>query len=408
MQGEDSSLSTEGWQPRISGAYGDNWETDAGDFGFVISGSYTEQYAVSFRPRTDRDNISSPPGSDPAEFLGIQFLVQEQEEDIYETWNAATTCEWAPNDNLKFHVDYIMSDQTRNQNSYRLQASGVSAFRNRSYPSAFETIDFGVGPGVFPAAYAGTIEPDLDFDDDDPNLRFSSDTGSRETDSKLFAIGGDWEGDKFIASIEYARTSSETWNPNVSPTLNFINPSCPLDGTSNDNCVPFRYDLSGRSLSWGINYDSPFAPAPEDLLNPANVVLDQVIVGNDSTENSEDAIRLDFTYFVDWAGFQSLDFGYRYSKSESEFNSREDRIGGFSQMSDSPNGLLFEELLVAGPGNYGRADGRDLFIKNFLLFDADRIFDDPEEVVRILQAATLAHNPDEPENVMLDLSSLEN
>ena len=408
VQGEDSSLSTENWQPRISGAYGDNWDTDAGEFGFVISGSYTEQYAVSFRPRTDRDNISSPPGSDPAEFLGIQFLVQEQEEDIYETWNAATTFEWAPNDNLSFHVDYMMSDQTRNQNSYRLQASGVSAFRNRSYPSEFEIVDFGVGPGVFPAALVGTIEPDLDFDDDDPNLRFSSDTGSRETDSKLFAIGGDWESDNFIASIEYARTTSETWNPNVSPTVNFINPSCPLDGSSNDNCVPFMYDLSGKSLSWGINYDSPFAPPSGSLTDPANVVLDQVIVGNDSTENSEDAIRLDFNWLVDWAGFQSVDFGYRYSKAESEFNSREDRIGGFSKMVDSPNGASFAELLVPGPTNYGRADGRDLYIRDFLLFDADRIFNDPEEVVRILQAATLAHNPDKPENVVLDLSSQEN
>ena len=408
VQGEDSSLSTENWQPRISGAYGDNWDTDAGEFGFVISGSYTEQYAVSFRPRTDRDNISSPPGSDPAEFLGIQFLVQEQEEDIYETWNAATTFEWAPNDNLSFHVDYMMSDQTRNQNSYRLQASGVSAFRNRSYPSEFEIVDFGVGPGVFPGALVGTIEPDLDFDDDDPNLRFSSDTGSRETDSKLFAIGGDWESDNFIASIEYARTTSETWNPNVSPTVNFINPSCPLDGSSNDNCVPFMYDLSGKSLSWGINYDSPFAPPSGSLTDPANVVLDQVIVGNDSTENSEDAIRLDFNWLVDWAGFQSVDFGYRYSKAESEFNSREDRIGGFSKMVDSPNGASFAELLVPGPTNYGRADGRDLYIRDFLLFDADRIFNDPEEVVRILQAATLAHNPDKPENVVLDLSSQEN
>ena len=408
VQGEDSSLSNENWQPRISGAYGDNWDTDAGEFGFVISGSYTEQYAVSFRPRTDRDNISSPPGSDPAEFLGIQFLVQEQEEDIYETWNAATTFEWAPNDNLSFHVDYMMSDQTRNQNSYRLQASGVSAFRNRSYPSEFEIVDFGVGPGVFPGALVGTIEPDLDFDDDDPNLRFSSDTGSRETDSKLFAIGGDWESDNFIASIEYARTTSETWNPNVSPTVNFINPSCPLDGSSNDNCVPFMYDLSGKSLSWGINYDSPFAPPSGSLTDPANVVLDQVIVGNDSTDNSEDAIRLDFNWLVDWAGFQSVDFGYRYSKAESEFNSREDRIGGFSKMVDSPNGASFAELLVPGPTNYGRADGRDLYIRDFLLFDADRIFNDPEEVVRILQAATLAHNPDKPENVVLDLSSQEN
>ncbi len=408
VQAEDSSLSTEGWQPRFSGAYGDNWETGAGEFGFVISGSYTEQYAVSFRPRADRDNIARPPGADPSEFLGIQFFVQEQEEDIYETSNLATTFEWAPNDSLKFHVDAIFNDQTRNQNSYRLQASGVSAFINQSYPTAFEIVDFGVGPGQYPAALAGTIEPDLAFDDDDPNLRFSSDLGSRETDSKLFAIGGQWEGERWLASFEYASTSSDTSNPNVSPTVNFFNPNCPWDGSSNDNCVPFEYDLSGKSLAWGINYNSPYAPTPDSLLDPANVILDQVIVGDDSTDNSEDALRLDFTYVVDWLGLGQLDFGLRSSEASSEFNSREDRIGGFSQMSDSPSGLLFDELLVTGPANYGRADGRDMFIRNFLLFNANRIFNDPQGAVSIFQNAVVTHNPDEPENAELDLSSQEN
>jgi TonB-dependent receptor len=408
VQAEDSSLSTEGWQPRVSGAFGKRWETGAGDFGFVVSGSYTEQYAVSFRPRTDRDNIARPPGANPSEFLGIQFFVQEQEEDIYETTNLATTFEWAPNDSLKFHVDAILNDQTRNQNSYRLQASGVSAFRDVSIPTEFETVDFGVGPGTFPAAFKGFIEPDLDLDDDDPNLRFSSDLGSRETDSKLFAVGGEWEGERWLASFEFASTSSDTTNPNVSPTMNFINPNCPLDGSSNDNCVPFAYDLSGKSLAWGINFDSPFAPTVDSLTDPANVVLDQVIVGNDSTDNAEDAFRMDFTYVVDWLGIGELDFGFRTSEASSEFNSREDRIGGFSRMVDSPNGLLFDELLVVGPGNYGRADGRNLFIKNFLLFDADYIIKNPEGAVRIFQDAVLTHNPDKPENVELDLSSQEN
>ena len=240
-----------------------------------------------------------------------------------------------------------------------------------SIPTAFETIDFGVGPGLFPAAYAGTIEPDLAFDDDDPNLRFSSDTGSRETDATLFAIGGEWTGERWTASVEYASTSSDTANPNVSPTLNFINPACPLDGTSNDNCVPFRYDLSGRSLAWGINFDSPYAPTPESLLDPANVVLDQVIVGHDTTDNTEDAFRVDFTYTLDWFGLGELAFGGRASEASSEFNLRQDRIGGFSRMVDSPNGLLFEELLIPGPSNYNAADGRSLFIRNFLLVDAD-------------------------------------
>jgi TonB-dependent receptor len=397
IQGEDSSLSTESIQPRFSGAFGDNWSTDAGDFGFVISGSYTEQESVSFRPRTDRDNRSSPPGANPPEFLGIQFFVQEQENFDYETTNLATTLEWAPKDNLKFHFDAIINEQERSQDSYRLQASGVSALRNVSIPTAFETVDFGVGPGTFPAAFQGTLEPDLAVDDDDPNLRFSSDTGSRVTDSQLFALGGEWQGDRWSASVELAHTNSETVNPNLSTTLNFINPNCPLDATSNDNCVPFIYDLSGGTLSWGINFDSPFAPSVADLTNPANVVLDQVIFGRNITDNKEDAFRLDFTYDLEWNGITTLDFGYRYNESSSRFYDIGDRIGGFSRMVDSPNGLLFEELLVPGPGNYGDGDGRSLFISNFLLVDPDRSFSDPEGTLAILQNAVIAHDPDSPD-----------
>ena len=69
--------------------------------------------------------------------------------------------------------------------------------------------------------------------------------------------------------------------------------------TSNDNCVPFIYDLSGGSLSFGVNFDSPFAPSPEDLLDPANVVLDAVQVGRNTNENEETTFRLDFTYDTD-------------------------------------------------------------------------------------------------------------
>jgi TonB-dependent receptor len=398
LQGEESSLSDEGIQPRLSGAFGKNWTTDAGDFGFVISGSYTEQESVSFRPRTDRDNLASPPGSDPAEFLGIQFFVQEQENYAYETTNLATTLEWAPNDAMKFHIDAIINEQQRAQRSYRLQASGVSSFRNVSIPTAFETVNFGVGPGLFPAALRGTIEPDLALDDDDPNLRFSSDTGSRVTDSEVIALGGEWFiNDRFSAYAEFAMTSSDTVNPNLSTTLNFINPNCPLDGTSNDNCVPFIYDLSGNSLAWSVNFDSPFAPTAADLLNPNNTVLDQVIFGRNTTNNEENAFRLDFSYDLEWKAISSVDFGIRFNESSSKFNDVEDRIGGFSQMVDSPNGALFSELLIAGPSNYGDADGRSLFLRDFLLVDPDRAFNDPQGTIDILQAAVIEHDPTSPD-----------
>ncbi|MEM1263841.1 MAG: TonB-dependent receptor [Pseudomonadota bacterium] len=409
IQIEDSSLTSDGRQPRFSAAYGDNWETGIGTLGFVISGSYTEQESVSFRPRVDRDNRVAPPGANPAEYLGIQFLVQEQENFDYETTNIATTFEWEPNDNLKFSFDAIINDQERSQDSYRLQASGVSALINDSIPTAFETVNFGFGPpslGLFPAALQGFIEPNLALDDDDPNLRFSSDTGSRVTDSEVFALAGEWTGERWTVRAEVASTASDTANPNLSTTLNFLNPNCPQDGTSNDNCVPFAYDLSGGSLSWGINFDSPFAPTTADLVNPANVVLDQVIVGRNTTENEETAFRVDFSVDTEWRGFTSVDFGLRFNQSSSVFNDVEDRIGGFSQLVDSPNGLLFEELLVRGPSNYNDADGRALFIQNFLLVDPNRAFSDPTGTVNILQNAVIQHDPTSPD--ILNLVSDQN
>ena len=402
VQYEDSSLSSESMTPRFSGAFGDNWSTGAGEVGFVISGSVTEQESVSFRPRTDRDNRVSPAAAvDPSEFLGIQFLVQEQENYDYETVNLASTFEWAPSDSLKFHADVVINEQERSQDSYRLQASGVSTLRNLSVPTAYETVDFEVGPGRFPAALQGTLEPDLSNDDDDPNLRFSSDTGSRVTDSQIIALGGEWNGERWSVSAEYAMTTSDTSNPNLSTTLNFINPNCPLDGSSNDNCVPFIYDLSGGTLSWGVNFDSPFAPAQADLLDPANVVLDQVIIGRNTTENEEDALRMDFSWEADWNGVTTLDFGFRYGESSSRFNRIQDRIGGFSRMVDSPNGALFSELLVPGPSNFDKGDGRTLFIRDFLLVDPDRAFSDPDGTLAILEAAVVAHDPVSPDTARL-------
>ncbi|MDC1453000.1 TonB-dependent receptor [Porticoccaceae bacterium] len=403
VQAEDSSLSTEGYLPRFSGAYGDTWTTDMGEIGFVISGSITEQEAVSFRPRADRDNLATPAGADPAEFLGIQFLLQEQENDDYETTNVATTFEWAPNDNLKFHVDAVINEQERSRDQYRLQASGVSSLRQVSVPTAFETVDFGVGRGVVQAALAGELVPDLAVDDDDPNLRFSSETGSRITDSEIFSFGGEYQRDRLTASFEVSTTKSDTSNPTLNTTLNFINPNCPLDGaatgdasTSNDNCVPFIYDLSGDTLSFGVNFDSAYAPSVADLTNPANVVLDQVDVGRNTTNNEENAFRVDLSYELDWNSITSVDVGYRFNESSSRFEDIDDRIGGFSKLEDSPNGALFSELLVEGPSNYGDADGRDLFISNFLLVDPDRSFSDPDGVISILESALAAHRVNEP------------
>ncbi len=426
LQGEDSSLTTDGVQPRVSGAYGDNWELDSGRFGFVISGSYTKQEATSFRPRLDRDgslveNVNADvirsgeledqatdrPVAQSFDFLGIQFLNQELENFEYETTNIATTFEFAPNDNMKFFFDAVITDQERRQDSTRVQASGVSSVLNHSLPTEFETVNFGsldgVNLGSIQAAVRGTIQPNLGVDDDDPNLRFNSDTGARITDTEIFRLGGEWQGENLFASFEFSSASSDTETPSLNTQLNFINPNPltpldnldengnPTDDTSNDNSVPFIYDLTGDSLAFGIDFASPFAPTVADLLDPNNVVLDQVDITRSTTENSEDAFRTDFTYYIDDSIVTSVDFGYRYNETEHSAVSISDRIGGFSKLVDSPNGSLFSELLVEGPDHFGDADGRELAFRNFLIVDPDRAFSDRDGTLEILESAIIAH-----------------
>ena len=403
VQGENSSLTTDSnFQPRISGTFGDNWDTDHGTIGIVISGSYAEQDVTAFRPRADRDNIitsdSGVASAQSFDFLPIQFFVQDYDNFEYETKNLVGTIEWAPNDNTKFFFDAIINDQERLQESSRVQASGVSALNDVSVPDEFETINFGslggTNLGSIQAALRGVIPVDLENDDDDPNLRFSSDTNSRVTKSEIFRLGGEWQGEKWSVFAEVASTSSDTTTPSFNTTLNFINPNAPLDaGGANNNAVPFAYDLSGGALTFGIADGAEYAPTAEQLLDPNNVVLRDVNIGRDTTENFEDAFRVDFTYYVDTM-ITSVDFGYRYNKS----GSKREEIGNnvnLRSMEDSPRGSLFSELLVAGPDNFNDADGRELYVADFLLIDPEQVSSNPDAVLAALQQALETHGSGE-------------
>ncbi|OLF78622.1 TonB-dependent receptor [Alteromonas sp. W12] len=403
VQGENSSLTTDSnFQPRISGTFGDNWDTDHGTIGIVISGSYAEQDVTAFRPRADRDNIitsdSGVASAQSFDFLPIQFFVQDYDNFEYETKNLVGTIEWAPNDNTKFFFDAIINNQERLQESSRVQASGVSALNDVSVPDEFETINFGslggTNLGSIQAALRGVIPVDLENDDDDPNLRFSSDTNSRVTKSEIFRLGGEWQGEKWSVFAEVASTSSDTTTPSFNTTLNFINPNAPLDaGGANDNAVPFAYDLSGGALTFGIADGAEYAPTAEQLLDPNNVVLRDVNIGRDTTENFEDAFRVDFTYYVDTM-ITSVDFGYRYNKS----GSKREEIGNnvnLRSMEDSPRGSLFSELLVAGPDNFNDADGRELYVADFLLIDPEQVSSNPDAVLAALQQALETHGSGE-------------
>ena len=405
VQMEESSLSTDSATPRFSGTYGNNWSTDMGDFGFVGSYSYSESDVTAFRPRVDRDSfVGSDSGAASAQdfdFLPLQFLIQDYDNYEYETENFAGSFEWAPNDNMKLFFDVVLNDQTRNEESSRIQASGISDLRNEAVPDVFETVDFGSADGSSGSQNLGSIQAALSgvipvqSDGSDGNLRFSGDTNSRFTESEIFSAGFDWQvNDRLSARFEVSTSNSDSTTPYFNTTLNFINPNAATN-SSNENGTPFVYDLSGGSLTWAISQDPDLlGPTTEQLLDPANVVLRDVQQSQSVAENSEDAFRADFSYLVDWeklSAIHSIDFGYRYNETNSLRDSVTSNLT-LSKMIDSPTGDLFAEILIAGPNNFNDADGRTLYVRDFLTIDPERVASDPAGVLAILNAAILANN----------------
>ena len=398
VQAEKSSLSIDSATPRFSGAYGDNWETDAGKFGVVISGSITESDNSEFRPRLDRDNLTTcsngsttcPAGA--THFLGVQFLNQVQVNQEYETKNLATSFEFAPNSDMKFYFDAVINDQQRRQESSRVQFSNVSQLNGQSDGddglwstfTDFETYDLGSLPGengnqdlgTILAVTKGTFSPQQDNGNGGngaPFMRVSMDSGARETDTSLYTLGGEFTlTDNLEATVELSNTKSETVNPNLSLTLNFINPNSDRFGTRDENGTPVIFDLSD-GIKFGINFDDQYAPTPAQLLDPANYVMDSGgTYSANERENEEDTFRTDFTYFVDdIEGINSIDFGYRYNKRTSLRDNISASAGGTSNYDNSLNGAFVADLLTPIPSNFGKGTGSDLFVSGVLQFDPE-------------------------------------
>ena len=451
LQFEESSLSDESAAPRLSGAWGDTWDTDAGEFGVVISGSYTESDVSHFRPRTDRDNLTicedptdptfvAPSTCDnvPAgttHFLGAQFLNQVLTNQEYETTNLATSFEWAPSDTSKWYFDAIFNDQERREEGHRAQASNISRLQGNGDHcvtggvwtpgdcanfTGFRTYDLGtlLGPngvqdlGSATLVTQGTFTP-LQFESSSeagvrdgrgaPFLRSSSDAASRLTDSKMFRFGNEFViSDSWFGSVEVSKVTSDSVESNFDYTMNFINPNSYiaedgdllLDGVTVDlrdeNGTPYIFNLDGN-IAWDINYDDPFAPTPEQLLDPANYVNDSGEYRYNTRKNDDTTFRADFSYDMNWKSIASVDFGFRHNIRNSQRKNTGASWGRRSELSRSLNASYISDLLIQMPDNYGDGTGSSLFVSGLLMLNPE-LAANPEATRAAINAARTAQN----------------
>jgi len=423
IQGENSDLA-DSTTPRISGTFGDNWETDLGKVGVVVTASYAEQDVASANPRFDRDRVNSPgssPSSESVPFLRTQFLDQPLNAENYETTNLTASIELQTKDDVKFYFDATLNDQERVRKNSRAFFSGTGGnpVIDNTTNTGFETIDLGSVDGRFGTLDLGEVQVVTSGilgvgsevvggrDRIDPNLRTSNSNSSRLTQSSVFALGSEWTGDnyKMVAELSYA--DSETDNPSLNSSLDFINPkgAQPGPNTFNDNGTPAIFNIANDTFEFGIAQGLPETPTTADLIDPSNYALRSIGEGLRTREGSEAAVRVDFTYDVSEMNsfFTDLNAGVRWNKTTNTTNNTtsSNNFGNWNR----PRANLFSDIVVGGADNFNDADGRTLFISDYLIIDNDVSFNNPDLVLDTINQAIAQNNANFGEEVNPALST---
>jgi len=416
LQGEQSDLA-DSTTPRFSATFGDNWETKHGKVGLVLTGSYAEQDVASIKPRIDRDRIVKPDatGADgeiarDSTFMRLQFLDAPFDSRQYTTTNFTGSLEWQQSDNLKFYADATINDQEMLRSEIRFMGSGVGSGWTvaESTVTSVETRDLGTidGPngiydlGSIDVATGGLIIPAIREGGRhlDPNLRLGGNNTPRLTKSNVFSFGGEWVGDKLTVKAEASYSDAEDRAPKLSNTLDFINPNStqpngdPGSTGYYDNGTPFIYNAHGSFYEWGIAQGLDTTPTTAMLLDPKNWGLNELRISNDTSDGEETSLRTDFSYDIsdDTSFFTDIHAGVRYNESKSSRANASSRTR--TRFWDRPRGDTFSEILVQGPDNFGSIDGRELYIKDYLMISPELSANNPQYVRDIIDAAITQNN----------------
>ncbi len=354
------------WGPSVSGTYGSKLSTGAGDVGVVISASHQKNLVredslnVRVGPRNNKnlDAFGGPgDGTDANDpYLRPQFAQQffGIEDRTTNAFNASF--EWQAKDDLRLFFDGTLTQSEIDRRGHGAFL-GLPGARAELDNLASATFDVYTANGV-------TIPMISTAQIDGIQVRSTNSSLSRETDSSVFAFGGEWKAtDNLDVTAEASFSESDTQSPQFRLVTQFQNPDAAnINAAGARQRINFMYDNTG-DLAYG-----PVADFTGDLSDANNYAAFVARDEATSFKNEDNAQRIDLTYHLDSDILSNVEFGVRANQRDSGRNKVTQSSANFPGLAqgelapflsqtptdffDFSDGLYLEGFLTGDPAQF--------------------------------------------------------
>lgn len=336
--------------PTFSGIFSNTWDTDAGEFGFLINASYSELSASSHGIQTDLFEYRSVeptgifPGFPNAAEAGFENVWVPNgsnitmKKDDRERKGLATAFQWEnPDDSLVATVQFMRSDATLAWTEHALKYQS-NYYQNNTFPPDGQTFEFddngiftsgtfmdvrdgwrGDGervPHNLPANAGWGGQPVRNF-----GMEFQTDARSKDQRTVVddLAFNIDWDiNESWNMQFDVQRVEAETTDDDVQLML----------GTR----AAQTYNIHGAGDTPTLVINDPWEFYDSETLDPNNLVAwdnnpqyfqdetsyfwRSAMDHYERSDGESTAARVDFTHFIDGDFFTQVKFGARRAERE--------------------------------------------------------------------------------------------
>ena len=375
------------WNKNFSGTLGDKFTSQNGDVGAILTFSRIEKTvredSLRVSPgirQASQSNIDFN-GDGAADayykpgFGDLLFGIEERESSAF-----SGSLEWQYSADLKLFAEASYTDFSRLNlgQSMFIGAAGGDQELDGIANASFGAVS--IAGITVPMLTAGVIGGgirnggvDLTTHTSSPNdglrLRSNNRAGSRDTESYVAAIGGEWDEERFKVEFEVSTAGSDTQEAAFTTVFQFNDPQADNFHSAGAAIrVPFYYDYRDGVLEYGPTGDRVTAA---QLLDPSHYSLFIARDQDSFFDNEEHAGKVDFTWFSNGAFWRELRIGARISDrsiSRSRLSQVSRNFPGFS-------GVDLSEYLTPTPGDFFDFRRNGTYLDNFLTGNTRAIYD---------------------------------